>query len=96
MDRIRAQRAQQDQQQPQQIMSQGGTTTTAPPATSIQVPQYNPVAPQDNFAGGSAAAMLAVSVPVPVIMLLVISLHPHGRILVNQWKQGWHPYNKKN
>lgn len=42
LERIRAQRAQQ-QQQPQ--------PRTAP-ATTIQVPQYNPVARQENFAGG--------------------------------------------
>lgn len=40
LERIRAQRAQQ----------QGGNTSTTP--TSIQVPQYNPVAPEENFAGG--------------------------------------------
>ena len=41
LDRIRAQRAQ-----------QGG----AAPASTIQVPQYNPVAQEQNFAGGGPAA----------------------------------------
>jgi hypothetical protein len=42
LERIRAQRAQQQQQ-----------SNTTP--TSIQVPQYNPVAQQENFAGGGPA-----------------------------------------
>lgn len=46
LERIRAQRAQQEQQQQQ---PQGA------PAATIQVPQYNPVAQEENFAGGGPA-----------------------------------------
>ena len=45
LDRIRAQRAQEQQQQ--------GFGTA--PTSTIQVPQYNPVAQQENFAGGGPA-----------------------------------------
>ena len=45
LERIRAQRAQQQEQQ------QGA------PATTIQVPQYNPVAQEENFAGGGPAQL---------------------------------------
>uniref|UniRef100_A0A7S3P5U2 Uncharacterized protein n=1 Tax=Amphora coffeiformis TaxID=265554 RepID=A0A7S3P5U2_9STRA len=44
LERIRAQRAQQQQQ-------------TSAPASTIQIPQYNPVAPEENFAGGGPAQL---------------------------------------
>lgn len=47
LERIRAQRAQQQEQQDRE--------NQPAPATTIQVPQYNPVARQENFAGGGPA-----------------------------------------
>ena len=45
LERIRAQRAQQQEQQ------------TSVPTSTIQIPQYNPVAPEENFAGGGPAQL---------------------------------------
>ena len=50
LERIRAQRAQQQQQQGQQQHASAPTST-------IQIPQYNPVAREENFAGGGPAEM---------------------------------------